>query len=102
VEHVRELDFGDPGKLADLASRIPRADDEQALARQVDLPLQVSQQGRLGYRIGNEVGRQPVRVHPVEHQDRRTERLRVSRLTLPVQPGVHQDRGDARTDQRAD
>src|SRR5215831_2419534 len=78
VEYAREPDFGYAGELAYLASRVPCADDEQTLPRQVDLPLQVSQQGSLGYRIGNQVGRQPVRVRPVEQQDRRTERLRVS------------------------
>ncbi len=77
MEHVGELDFCYPGELADLAAGVPGADDEQSLTRQADLLLQVGQHGRLGYRIGDEVDCQPVRIHPVEQENRGTERLSV-------------------------
>src|SRR5690242_8438314 len=77
MENVGELDLGYPGKHADAASRTSRADDEQALPRQVDLLLQVGQHCRLGYRIRDEVDGESVQVHPVEQQDRGTERLSV-------------------------
>jgi len=99
---VVDLYFCGPGKLPDVPSRIPGADDEQPLAGRVQLPLQFRPLRGLGRGVRVEVHCHPVGIHAVEKQDRWAESLRVSLLACPVQPEVGQDRRDTRADETAD